>query len=99
MIVKQFLHRLGIKLKIMFQVLRTIHPAKVLCQQNNIITTLTQWRHGDFNCIDAVNKVLPETIFIGQFGDRYIGGTDKSYINLDWFIRTKANYLAVLQHA
>ena len=71
--IHQFFQCLGIKFKHRFHVFSAVEPAEIFCQQQDIVPSLAQWGHHDLYRIDAIDQILPETVFIGQFSQRKIG--------------------------
>src|SRR5687768_4141491 len=70
----------------------------MLCKQNDISPAPTQRWHHYLYSIDAINKILPEAVFICKFRQRNVGGTNQPDININRLITSKSCHLAVLQN-
>jgi signal transduction histidine kinase len=93
MVVQQFLQRFAVEFQYRFQVFVTVYFAEMLCQQNNIVSALTQGWYHNFYCVYTVYQVFPEAVFVGQFSNGHIGGTDQADVYRNRFIGAQADDL------
>ena len=50
------------------------------------------------NGIDSIKKILPEFLFINHFMERHVGCAKEAEVDGNFFCRSHALYLAMLQH-